>query len=161
MEKSTEQFIERMGQRFERDGLPRIAGRMLAYLLLSDRERSLDEMAEALQVSKASASTNARLLQRQGAVDRVTRPGDRKDYYEVLESPYTGMLDQTLVRLRELRDLLRSGLETDEARDVLVRHRLDVFAEFFHRVLEDLMATQERWEERDAAVVRGVEAASR
>ena len=155
MDRNTERFIERMGQRFERDGLPRISGRMLAYLLLSDREQSLDELAEALRVSKASASTNARLLQRQGVLERVTRPGDRRDYYQVVESPYTQMLDQTLVRVRELRDLVRSGQDTAEAGDRHVRRRLEVFAGFFHLVLENLTAAQEQWEERDAAVARG------
>ena len=63
MEETTTQLVERFGLRFEEDGLPRIAGRMLGLLMVSAEPRSLDELAEELQASKTSASTNARLLE--------------------------------------------------------------------------------------------------
>ena len=77
------QLIERMGLAAEADGLPRIAGRLFGALLLSDEPRSLDELAEALGVSKGSVSTDARRLLERGVVERVARPGDRRDYYQL------------------------------------------------------------------------------
>jgi biotin operon repressor len=76
-------FVERMGLEAERDGLPRIAGRILGFLITADAPASLDQIADALQVSRASVSTNCRLLEQIGAAERVSLPGDRKDYYEL------------------------------------------------------------------------------
>ena len=74
MDDPTARFTGRMGLLFEADGHPRIAGRIFAYLLVSDGPRSLDELARTLRVSKASASTNARLLAATGVLERVSRP---------------------------------------------------------------------------------------
>ena len=83
MDAATSQFTDRMGLLFEAEGRPRIAGRIFGYLLLSDDPRSLDQLADSLRVSKASASTNARLLADQGVLERVCLPADRHDYYHV------------------------------------------------------------------------------
>ena len=56
-------FIEQMGLIAQEDGAPRIAGQILGYLLIEGEPRTLSQMAEALKISKASASTNARLLE--------------------------------------------------------------------------------------------------
>ena len=62
MDARTTRFTDRIASLFEHDGLPPIAGRIFALLLLSEEARSLDQLAAELGVSKASASTNARLL---------------------------------------------------------------------------------------------------
>jgi DNA-binding transcriptional regulator GbsR (MarR family) len=46
----------------------------------------LDQMAEQLNISKASASTCARQLQAFTLIEKVTIPGDRKDYYRVVSN---------------------------------------------------------------------------
>jgi hypothetical protein len=54
MDPETSRCTDRLALLFKGDGLPPIAGRIFGLLLLSDD-------AEDLAVSKASASTNARL----------------------------------------------------------------------------------------------------
>ena len=66
-----QQFIERMGIYFEHLELPRITGRILGLLMVADRPLSLDNMAAALQVSRASASTNIRMAIHFGAAELV------------------------------------------------------------------------------------------
>jgi len=83
MEDPVERFVERMGLLLEEEGLPRIAGRLIGFLLLHEGSFSLDELAERLQVSKASVSTNARLLEQAGVLERTSSPGDRRDYYRM------------------------------------------------------------------------------
>ena len=75
MDSATAQFTDRMGLLFEAEGQPRIAGRMFGYLLVSEDPRSLDQLAETLRVSKASVSTNARLLADKGMLERRLPPG--------------------------------------------------------------------------------------
>jgi len=62
-------------------GVPLIAGRVTAYLLISEGPRSLDEIAGALGVSRASVSTDARRLEEKGLLVRLSLPGDRRTYY--------------------------------------------------------------------------------
>src|SRR5688572_19081616 len=88
MNKERQRFIERAGMLWEEDGLPRIAGRIFALSLLSEDPLSLDEIAEQLGVSKASVSTDTRLLERMGFLERITKPGDRKDYYQSTERSF-------------------------------------------------------------------------
>src|SRR5215210_2205664 len=73
MDAQTVNFVERMGLSLEADGLPRIAGRIFGLLLVSEEARSLDDLASELRVSKGSASTNARLLEQRGLLERACR----------------------------------------------------------------------------------------
>lgn len=127
MERVNEQFIERMGLILEADGAPRIAGRMLGFLLLEPGECSLDDIAEQLQVSKGSVSTNARLLETFGAIEKVTRPGDRRDYYRIADNMHVRIMERRLERMRQVRDLLADAEQTVIVDEPAVYERLRSF----------------------------------
>ncbi len=95
-----EQFIERMGLSAQGDGLPRIAGRMMAWFVLNGGPISLQDLSEALSISKASASTNARLLVGLGVLERSATQG-RRDYYELADDGYARLLEGYIDRMRE------------------------------------------------------------
>ncbi|ODT69208.1 MAG: hypothetical protein ABS75_17630 [Pelagibacterium sp. SCN 63-23] len=80
-------FIEEMGLLSQESGEPRISGRILGLLVVEGRELSLGQISEKLGISRASASTNARLLARRGMVHLTARAGDRQDYYELSPLP--------------------------------------------------------------------------
>lgn len=122
-----DRFIERLGIVSEMEGMPRIAGRIFGLLLLSPRECSLDEIADRLRVSKASASTDVRRIADLGYVERVSRPGDRRDYYRVADGMHERHVEQRLARLREFRRVTAELRELPRAAPV-VRQRLDRFA---------------------------------
>lgn len=130
MQQSDEQFIERMGLFFEDDGAPRISGRLLGLLLLTPGDCSLDDIAERLQVSKASVSTNSRLLETWGMVERTSRPGDRRDYYRIADDMQSRILERRVQRMRQLQDLIDEGRRTLRISDEAVRERLDTLNEF-------------------------------
>jgi len=77
------ELIDSIGEKAERFGFPRIAGQIEGLLYFSNRSMSLDEMAERLEVSKASVSTNIRLLENWKVVRRVYQRGERKNFYEI------------------------------------------------------------------------------
>ncbi len=87
MKKSVEdignELIDTIGEMSEWAGMTRVAGLLEGLLILSQEPLSLDDMAQRLEVSKASVSTNIRLLERWKAVRRVFNRGDRKNYYEL------------------------------------------------------------------------------
>lgn len=68
---------------FQNENMPRIAGRLFGLLLLEGGPFSFAELAERLDVSRASISTNARFLTSQGMIQRVAVPGDRQDHYAI------------------------------------------------------------------------------
>jgi DNA-binding transcriptional regulator GbsR (MarR family) len=148
LDQATQEFVERVGLRFEAEGLPRIAGRMLGVLLVSSEARTLEELADVLQVSKGSISSNARLLERLGSVERVGHPGDRRDFYQLSGCMHARVLDHWTERMRQLRDLMVDALTVPSASHPVVRERLERKREFFGHMVEELSAAGERWRER-------------
>lgn len=138
-------FIERFGVLADRAGMSRIAGRILGLLLLSPTDLSLDEMAEGLSVSRASVSTDARRLLDAGIVERVGRPGDRKDYYQISPRHYLHDLEHRFASLQEFVRLLdEAGQETSNR---AVRARLAESVRAYSEIMEAVSTTIGRWKE--------------
>src|SRR2546429_5980137 len=76
-------FIEGMGAASATSGvLSQLQGRIFAVLFLEDHPLSLDDIAEALQLSKSNISINIRNLVEWHLVRRVSVPNSRRDHYE-------------------------------------------------------------------------------
>ena len=120
----TRTFIEAVALHLQGRGIPRTTGRVFGMLVLRDEATSLDEITEALAISKASASTGARYLERLGLIERVARPGARKDFYRLVDDPA-----RTLVLhvdpMREMGEVLQLGLKAVPATRPDVRTRLN------------------------------------
>ncbi|MFC1903065.1 GbsR/MarR family transcriptional regulator [Chloroflexota bacterium] len=77
-------FVEEVGLVFEQTGLPRMAGRVLGRLLISDPPcQSADELTEALIVSKGAIRTATQHLIQCGLVERIGLPGVRHYYFRI------------------------------------------------------------------------------
>ena len=122
---AVEQFIEQMGLNAQLDGVPRIAGRMAAYFIIHGGPVSFGQLAEALQVSRGSISTNVRMLASVGLIERAAVPGDRQDYYQISGMPFFRMLDIHLERLRRVWHIVDQASQTipDSMKDTQVRLR--------------------------------------
>ncbi len=145
MDPRTASFVERMGLVLESDGLPRIAGRMFGLLLISEDARSLDDLAAELRVSKGSVSTNARLLEQRGILERVCRPADRRDYYGVPPDLFTHTMAQRLERWQRFHEAIGAARTSLPIRSREVLERLDEYEAayaFMSRVIGDALA---RW----------------
>lgn len=134
MDQATRDFIESMGRQFEEDGAPRIAGRLFGLLMVQEEPSSLDDVAEQLQVSKGSASSNARLLEQLGIAERVTRAGDRRDYYQISPDIGERTLDRALQGLQRMLERLRKG-ESVSALAPSVRQRFAGAIAFHERAM--------------------------
>ena len=68
----------------ERFGLPPITGRILGWLMVCDPpEQSAGEIAKAIGASRASLTTNMRMLTVSSLVRRRSRPGGRTTYFRI------------------------------------------------------------------------------
>jgi DNA-binding transcriptional regulator GbsR (MarR family) len=135
-------FVERLALALETDGFPRIAGRIFGLLILSDGEMSLDDIAEAVGASKASASVNTRILGQRGLIERVSRTGDRRDYYLISTDLFVRTMEQRLARWDRVRSVIGDGL-ADSTLPTQARTRLREFesaSESVREVLEAALA---------------------
>lgn len=100
------EFIEQLGLIGEADGLPRIAGRLLGLLVVYGGPLSFAEIAERLQISRGSVSTNTRLLEHLGVIERVARPGERQDFFSLAPDPYYRLMSRFAERARKSRGIV-------------------------------------------------------
>lgn len=151
MQQHTEWFVEQMGLAADEDGFPRIAGRLFGLLLLSPEPRSLDDLAAALGVSKASVSTDARRLLQHGVLVRSSRPGDRRDYYAVAPDFFERLVAYRISRWAALRALAADAQRRLPAQPPAVRDRLrylDEVHDFFVGRVDEALA---EWRARPEA----------
>jgi DNA-binding transcriptional regulator GbsR (MarR family) len=125
MDRIERAFVDRMGQSAETDGMSPIAGRLFALLLLSEEPLSLDDLADRLEVSKASVSTDARRLLERGIVERVGRPGDRRDYYQLAPDFFARVIRSRVEQWRRMHTLLAGVRDASAGLSPVVRERFD------------------------------------
>lgn len=141
-------FVERLGLLAERYGMPRTAGRMIGLLLIDGGEHTLDDFAERLRVSRASASTNTRLLKDIGILERVARPGDRRDFYRFGDDPWARLFDIARERMSRMRELLADGVASLPPEKGEARERLAQWQDFYDYMLSHLDEKVVGWDAR-------------
>lgn len=129
-------FIEQMGLFAQGDGVSRIAGRLFGYFMVHGGPISFTDLAEALQVSRASVSTNARTLVSLGIIERVTRPGDRQDYYQLAEFPFLRMIESYIARMRKMQVILQQADQTIPVDMVATHRRLAQMSDFYKAAVQ-------------------------
>ena len=140
-------FVEEAGLVFEQTGLPRMAGRVLGWLLISEPpHQSTDELAEALMASKGSISTTTRHLIKCGLVERINLPGVRRDYFRIKPSASHQLLKDSLVQTTSFRQLLERGLELLKDKPPLNRQWLEEMHNMYAFFEREFPALLERWE---------------
>ncbi|MFY0529940.1 GbsR/MarR family transcriptional regulator [Archangium gephyra] len=142
-----EQFIESMGLFFERQGVPRIGGRILGLLLLAEKPLALGEVAGLLRVSPASVSTNVRQLQASGLVDPASIPGDRRHYYVFNSAGWDHRLEMAVTAMDVLGQLCQDALAMPQLKE---RHKLREAVEFCGFYRQELAGAAGRWRARFA-----------
>lgn len=88
-------LIEALGRSVKIWGLNENLGRIYGLLYFAEEPLSLDEMAKALMVSKATISINVRMVEALKCVKKVWQKGSRKDYY-VAERDFDKILHEIL-----------------------------------------------------------------
>lgn len=150
MDESVQQFVERMGLICEREGMARGAGRIFGLLLVGGRPYSLDEIAEKLQASKAGVSTNCRMLEQFGMIERASSLGDRRDFYRVRDDPWEHMMRTAQTRWREMVKVLAETEAALPAAMAAGKARLHEAAEFHSLLIRDVEGLLDNWRRMQA-----------
>ncbi|WP_343752068.1 GbsR/MarR family transcriptional regulator [Lentibacillus halophilus] len=136
-EETIEKFIQVMAKNMNLYGITSSVGRLYGVLYFSDEPMTLDDMRNALEMSKTSMSTGVRTLSDMRMVESTFRKGIRKDLYESEEDWYKSFtslfanrwrhytetnIEETDETIRELRKIARrtddEQLKSKIARDI-------------------------------------------
>ncbi len=134
-------FIEKIGVIAQSEGVPRIAGRVLAMLLYDGERVSFGQLADALQVSRGSVSSSVRLLESQQLIKRVAKPGDRQDYFQMVESAFANMVEASVTRVRRAAAEIEESLKDIPASEKGARARVAEYAAYYRAMGDGLEAT--------------------
>lgn len=125
-------FVEDIGLFFEQMGMPRMAGRILGVLLISDPpQQSINELAEKLQTSKSSISIMARLLVENGLVEKAPSTVPRRDFYRFKPGGWLIYMRQWLGLMSALHEIAERGLSLLQDKSPELQERLQEAHDLF------------------------------
>ena len=146
---ATEQFIEEVAAFMALRGLPRMAGRLFAWLLVAEPpEQTAAQLAAALRASPGAVSTMSRLLISLNLVQRLRRPGERADRFWIPPEAMSSVLTSQLEAVRGARQLFDRGLAAMSDRPASARERIREMRDMWAFWEEELPAITERWRQR-------------
>jgi DNA-binding MarR family transcriptional regulator len=143
-------FVEEVGLVFEKTGLPRMAGRMFGWLLISEPPyQSPDELAATLMASKGSISTTVRLLSQLGLVERYVIPGERHDHFRIHEQAINRTVKHGLEEeIKMFRELAERGLVLMKDQPAVRREWLEEIYNCYAFLEKEFPALMERYEKK-------------
>jgi len=141
-------FAEEVGIFFEQSGMPRMAGRILGWLMISNPpHQTTGELTEALLASKGSISTMTRFLIRLGLIERLSLPGQRRDYFRIKGGAWNQMIQDSLVQIIVFRQLIERGLELIGDKAHFNRQWLEEMHHMYSFFEQEVPTLLERWEQ--------------
>ncbi len=148
-------FIEDIGLYFEQVGLPRMAGRILGALLISDTPaQSITDLVQKLHASKSSISIMARLLVERGLIERVASPVPRRDYYRFKPGGWSTYMRQWLGLMSGLHQITERGLMLMADKPDELKQRLQEAHDLFSSIEQEFPAILEKINKKHPAIQR-------
>lgn len=142
-------FVEETGILFESMGMTRMAGRILGFLMVTDKEMvSFDELTQVLQASKSSISTNVKALIQIKFIKPVTNPGERKTYYMLSHDiSWSDIFNSKLKELNSLISVFNKALSLRANKNDKPAQWVDKAMEFYEWMGKEFPKLMEKWEE--------------
>lgn len=144
-------FRERFAQIMVESGMPRMAARVYAALLVTDSGRlTAAELAGRLGVGASAISGAVKYLVQVRLVERGREPGTRHDFCRIHEhtwSHFVSQSDPVLVRVQAGADEGAALLGPDS----VAGQRLDETRRFFAFLREEIKSSMAKWRRLQAA----------
>lgn len=143
---SEEEYIEEVGLFYEKYGLPKMAGRILGCLMISETGScSFVHLQDQLKASKGSISGNINLLVTQGIVDKFMITGDRKSYYRISMNSLENLIDAKLKSVTTYRELLEKALELSPKKDSENTGKIKDIIDYYQFMEAELPRLRIKW----------------
>jgi DNA-binding transcriptional ArsR family regulator len=144
-------FRERFAQIMVESGMPRMASRVFAALMVTDSGKlSAAELAEQLGVGASAISGAVKYLVQVRLVERGREPGTRHDFCRIHEhtwSHYISQSDPVLVQVQAGADEGTALLGLDSP----AGQRLDETRRFFAFIREEIKESMAKWQRLQSA----------
>lgn len=144
-----EKYIEQTGLFYEKYGLPKMAGRILGYLIISETKyNSFDDVQTALKASKGSISANIHLLLNQNMIEKHMRTGDRKSYYAIAYDSLSNIIEAKVKSVSEFKEIFRKGLELNPDQSSGNYQTLETILKYYEFLEEEIPLLRIKWEDK-------------
>ncbi|WP_031482765.1 GbsR/MarR family transcriptional regulator [Streptomyces bicolor] len=138
-------FVESFAAQLVEAGMQRMAARVFAALLSSDKGvMTSAELGEQLQISPAAVSGAVRYLAQTHMVSREREPGSRRERYRVHGDQWYEALTNREAVLKRWEAALREGVSSLGADTPAGRRMAETLA-FFEFIEREVAAMMERW----------------
>ena len=150
MDGEKERYVEDFGLLWEQlGGQPRMVGRVFGALMIADSpEVSSKELRESLGASKGAVSQATRVLEQLGFIRRISRRGERGDYFRITPKVWDEMMRLDLESNRIFLQMAERGLDLLGSDEPGARRSLEQMREFYAYRDEELSGALERWQEK-------------
>jgi DNA-binding transcriptional regulator GbsR (MarR family) len=148
LSRTRREMIEACGRICQVLGLPRSLGQIYGLLYLAPDPLSLDDIADSLGISKASASTGTRQLSSWGGIRQVWVPGERRDHFQaepelgrLLRAGYTDLFKPRLVASQSRLEKMTQTLDEELSDGSVSRDEYKFFSDRlkkFHQIQKKL-----------------------
>ncbi|MED4602083.1 GbsR/MarR family transcriptional regulator [Paenibacillus validus] len=105
IQKARKRIIESIGKNMDLYGITLSTGLLYGLMFFQNKPMTLDEMGEAMEMSKTSMSTGIRTLVDLNMVNKVWEKGSRKDQYEVERDWHQTFADFFVIKWRKAVEL--------------------------------------------------------
>ncbi len=156
VEQAKQEFIQSWGVLGTQWGINRTMAQIHALLLVAADPMSADEVMEALQISRGNANMNLRELIDWQLVDKVLKPGERKEFFVaekdiwkvaicIIKERKKKEFDPLLKTVSQLQDI-DGGKGTKEGKAFLeTMQGIESFAQKGDKALTGLVGANENW----------------
>lgn len=149
---SKQNYAEEVGIFFEQSGMPRMAGRVLGWLMVAEPPyQTMNDLTEALQASKGSISTMTRLLIQVGLIEKTSLPGRRRIYFRIKTVSWDEKMKESLTQTTAFRQLAERGLQMVSGKQESNRRWLEELRDMYAFFEQELPSLVERWQKEKAS----------
>ncbi|XP_020908226.1 uncharacterized protein LOC110246250 [Exaiptasia diaphana] len=143
-----EKYIEQVGLFYEQFGLPKMAGRILGYLISSStKNNSFQDCMDALKASKGSISGNIKLLLSQNMIEKHMVSGSRQSYYRIASDSLNRLIEAKVASISQFKVLLEAGLSLNETDDSEQKKELQNIVRYYAFLEQEIPLLKQKWDE--------------
>ena len=128
-------------------GLPLVAGRIFAFLLVSDPpEQTAAQISDVIGASLGTISSMTRLLLDPGLIERIRRRGERSALYRIPSDGWRSITRTTIDGTRRAREMTDRGLALMADQPAASRFRLQELRDIYLFFESSIPALFEQWQ---------------
>jgi DNA-binding transcriptional regulator GbsR (MarR family) len=138
-DKIKRETIQDFGHAYQTFGLSKLMGRVVALLIFSPEPLSLDEISEQLEMSKGPISQITRRLNDHNLIQKIWKPGSRKDFYQIQPAIFSNAFRNNLDLIKnnsEIARKLKDRVEQNEDISLQVLHKRLSEMQHFYELME-------------------------